>query len=63
MIVRGQILKAEADDKPPALRPLHKHAVETVNTIKDLTKRHTTRQELLARMRKTGWFPAMSGDT
>lgn len=62
MTVSGLVLKVETEDKPPTLCPLHKHTVKAVSAIEDLAKRHTTRQELSVRMRKTELFPAMSGD-
>jgi hypothetical protein len=60
--VRGLDLHVKTENKPPALSPLHKHTAKGVSANKSSTTRLTIRQELSARMRKTGSSPARSDD-
>jgi len=62
VIVRDLDLQAKIKDKPPTLRPLHKHAVKVISVIEDFKTMHTTGQGLLDRIGRTGLSPAMSGD-
>lgn len=62
LIVRGPDSQVRATDGPPTLCPLHKHAAKVIRVMKDSKEGHTITREPLAQTRKTGWFPATSGD-